>query len=49
MLMLNDPKIRQKVSKRDFNALKPIIKKEVERLLKDSGVADVYFSQITLY
>lgn len=49
MLMMNDPEISQKVSKRDFNALKPIIKKEVERMLKESRVEGVYFSQITLY
>ena len=49
MLMLNDPKTRQKVRERNFDALKPVIKKEVERLLSDSGVEDVYFSQIIFY
>ena len=49
MLMLNDPKARRLLRQGDFKALKPFIKKEVERLLKNSGVKDVYFSQITLY
>ena len=49
VLMLNDPKARRLVRQGDFKALKPFIKKEVERLLKNSGVKDVYFSQITLY
>ncbi len=49
MLMLNDPKVRRLLRQRDFKALKPFIKKEVERLIKNSGVKDVYFSQITLY
>ena len=49
VLMLNDPKTRRLVRQGDFKALKPFIKKEVERLLKNSGVKDVYFSQITLY
>ncbi len=49
ILMLNDPKARRLVRQGDFKALKPLIKKEVERLLKSSGVKDVYFSQITLY
>ena len=49
MLMLNDPKARRLLRQGDFKALKPFIKKEVERLLKNNGVKDVYFSQITLY
>ena len=49
VLMLNDPKARRLLRQGDFKALKPFIKKEVERLLKNSGVKDVYFSQITLY
>ena len=49
MLMLDDPKVRRLVRQGNFKALKPFIKKEVEQLLKNSGVKDVYFSQITLY
>jgi len=49
VLMLNDPKARRLVRQGDFKALKPFIKKEVERLLKNSGVKNVYFSQITRY
>ncbi|HIJ57347.1 MAG TPA: hypothetical protein HPQ03_14670 [Deltaproteobacteria bacterium] len=49
MLMLNDPKARRLLKERDFKALKPFIKKEVEQLIKNSGVKDVYFSEITLY
>ena len=49
MLILNDPNTRRLLRRGDFKALKPIIKKEVERLLKNNGVKDVYFSQITMY
>jgi flagellar basal body-associated protein FliL len=50
MLMLNDPKARRLLRQGDFKALKPFIRKEVEQLLKNSGVIKgVYFSQINLY
>jgi flagellar basal body-associated protein FliL len=49
MLMLNDPKVKRLLRQGDFKALKPLIRKEVERLIKNSGIEDVYFSQINLY
>ena len=49
MLMLNDPEVKRLLRQGDFKALKPLIRKEVERLMKHSGIQDVYFSQINLY
>ena len=49
MLLLANPTARRLVSQGDFNALKPLIKKEVERLLNGGEVESVYFSQITRF
>ena len=49
MLMLNAPNVRRLLRQGDYAELKPLIKKEVERLIHNSGVKDVYFSQIVLY
>ena len=49
LLMLSTPEARRLLRQGDFEELKPLIKKEVERLIKNSGVKDVYFSQINLY
>ena len=49
MLMLNDKKVKRLLRQGDFKALKPRIRKQVERLIKNSGIQDVYFSQINVY
>ena len=49
MLMLNDPKAKRLLRQGDFKALKPLMRKEVERLISNTGIQDIYFSQINLY